>query len=105
MAKHPGRGGHAWRTVRAAVLAQSNICINCGKPINLELSGRHPQGPSVDHRIPISHTRGLLPAEQRRMALDPALLAPSHLACNSRRGNRMTTPRRPDQADPSSRSW
>ena len=82
MPRHPGRSGHAWRQVRAAVLATSDICWLCGKP------GAN----SVDHIISLKAMRSLPPAEQRSLALNPANLRPAHFRCNSARGARTAVP-------------
>jgi len=72
--------GRPWRRRRAEVLAESNICVICGKPIDLGLPARHPMSATVDHRIARSLGGDLM---------DPMNLGPAHLRCNSSHGNRM----------------
>jgi 5-methylcytosine-specific restriction endonuclease McrA len=70
MYKSHGRAGHRWRTIRAQVLEQSNVCHLCGKG----------GADTVDHVIPLSVAPEL--------AHDMANLRPAHKSCNSRRGAR-----------------
>lgn len=64
------------RTVLVAMYGSD--CWLCGLPINLTIAWPHPSSFSVDHVIPRS--------KGGTDALDN--LRPSHLGCNSRRGNR-----------------
>lgn len=57
-----------WRRVRAQVLAKSDICHLCG----------FPGADTVDHLIPRS----------KGGTNHPSNLAPAHMSCNGRRGNR-----------------
>ena len=57
----------AWRRVRAAVLAASDVCHLCGRA----------GADSVDHVVPLKLGGAYL---------DPRNLAPAHLACNLRKG-------------------
>lgn len=100
--KSKGRSGRLWQRSRAAVLARSQICWICSgeaahaqyapfswrdlpfgsAAIDLSLRWPDPASASVDHVVPIS----LLSAD------DPSLwkldnLRPSHLRCNSARGD------------------
>jgi 5-methylcytosine-specific restriction endonuclease McrA len=68
-----------YRELRDHILrTRPNLCAWCGQPIDLSLSGNHPQGPSVDH---------ILPRAQGGRDT-PANLQPMHRRCNTIRGNR-----------------
>jgi 5-methylcytosine-specific restriction endonuclease McrA len=81
---------HAYQRLRRAVLATTDICCICGHRIDMTLSGRHPDGPTLEHKHPRSRGGAVM---------DPRNCAPAHLRCNSARGNRDTTPLR------TSRPW
>lgn len=68
MTRSPGRGGHAWRKTRQAILAHDTTCWICGQP----------GADTVDHVIPLA--LGGAP-------LDPTNLRPAHHHCNSQRGD------------------
>jgi 5-methylcytosine-specific restriction endonuclease McrA len=55
------------------------LCQLCGKPVDRSLSGRHPEGPTVDHILPIS--------KGGQDTLENVQLA--HHRCNSLKGNRV----------------
>lgn len=76
-----------WRKVRARVLAGAQSCHICGGPLDFTAPARSSWAPSVDHRLPVSATRGLDDDTRRRLALDPSGLIPCHYGCNSRRGD------------------
>lgn len=78
---------YAWRKVRARVLDGAQTCYLCGRPLDWNAPPRSPLSPSVDHRLPVSRTRGLDERTRRELANDPAGLVPAHFGCNSRRGN------------------
>jgi hypothetical protein len=78
---------HEWRKVRARVLAGAQVCAICAKPLDWDAPPRSRWAPSVDHRLPVSRTRGLDDELRRRLSLDPSALIPVHVSCNSRRGN------------------
>lgn len=84
-----GRTGRAWREARARCLNASNICGICGDTIDMTLSGRHLDGPTVNHKVPMS--LGGAP-------LDVDNLEPAHNRCNSGQRERVTKPVR-------SREW
>lgn len=71
----------------ALVIQRDGIaCAACGRPVEGGLRARHPDGPSLDHRVPFS-----LGGSD---ALDNLRLM--HFGCNSARGNRTApTNRRP----------
>jgi 5-methylcytosine-specific restriction endonuclease McrA len=77
-----------------AIRASGGICCLCGKPMRLDLPGTHPEGPTLEHLIPVA--RGGDPA-------DPRNLSASHMLCNSKRGNRLLS-EMPRQEQPS-RNW
>lgn len=65
-----------WREVRAAILAANQTCGICGEIINVGLSGLHPDGPNIDHIIPLAHGG----------SDDLANLMPTHRRCNLAKG-------------------
>jgi len=93
--RRPDLNGRPYRTLRAAVLAASTgICHTCGKAIDLDLPGTHPNGPTLDHIIPVS--RGGSPTDPRNLTI-------AHRLCNETRGSKLTTETRtPNQP---SRDW
>lgn len=100
--KSRGRSGRLWDRSRAACLSRSQICWICSgeaaqaeyapfewdelpfgsSAIDLSLAWPHPASASVDHIIPISM---LAPDDPKLWKLD--YLRPSHLRCNSARGD------------------
>lgn len=77
MPRSPGRTGYAWRLTRAWVLDTYTHCWLCLHPVDLTLPGTHPDGPSVDHVVPLS--KGGDPLDRGNLRL-------AHLRCNSSRG-------------------
>ena len=66
--------GH--RYVLAEIAKRDNYrCHLCGKRVDMALSGRHPQGPTADHLIPVAHGGGD----------DPHNVALAHSRCNIKR--------------------
>lgn len=59
------------------VAARGRKCHICHCKIDLNLSGRHPQGPTIDHILPVSMGG----------TNDLANLNIAHRVCNTRRGN------------------
>ncbi len=53
------------------------ICSICGRPVNMRLSGRDPDGPTVDHRQPTSAGGSFF---------DLSNWALAHRRCNSSKG-------------------
>jgi len=84
MAATSGRKGRPWRRIREQVLGDCPVCWLCGLPIDRALPPNHPMSATVDHVEPLS-----LGGDP----LDPSGLRPAHHGCNSRRGNRITTPK------------
>lgn len=84
MPRSPGRTGHEWRKRRQIVLDTYDTCWICGQLVDKTLSGRHPDGPTVDHLDPIAYAdiHGGDPLDLERLRL-------AHLRCNVARGNRM----------------
>ena len=97
--KTPGRGdlnGSTYRKLRAAAILRSGgICCLCGGPIDLALSGRHRDGPTLEHIIPVS--RGGDP-------LNPDNHGVSHNRCNSARKDKLIAELRAQSLHPS-RAW
>lgn len=87
--------GRPYRERRIEVIAASGgICLLCGEPMRLDLPGTHPDGPTLEHIIPVS--RGGHPTDRRNQAA-------SHLRCNVARGDRLLSEMpRPSRR---SRSW
>ena len=73
------RKTRAWQQARAKVIATQTHCGICGQPVDKTLSGRHPLGPTADHRTPLTRGGSLL---------DPTNLQLAHLRCNSAKKNR-----------------
>ena len=94
--RHPGRGGRDWERARAFVLRNATTCSICNQPIDFSAPPRSRWAPSVDHLIPLKHTRDYDMLTQRRLALDTSLLAAVHYSCNSRKqaGRIITLPQR-----------
>ena len=85
----PGRDGTAgqlgnarWQKLRASMLREWRLdeapCWVCKQPIDYDLPGNTPQGPSVDHIIERADGGDVWDRDN---------LAPAHMACNSRRSN------------------
>lgn len=89
--------GAQYRRARAIGIAQSGgICLLCAQPMRLDLPGTHPDGPTLEHVIPVS--RGGHPYDRRN-------LSASHHRCNSARGNRLLSELRTDRHETPSREW
>jgi len=78
------------RTVLELAARDGNRCALCGGPIDLDLAGTDPDGPTLEHRIPIA-LGGTNDADN---------LALAHHVCNARRGKR-----NPTQLGRQSRQW
>jgi 5-methylcytosine-specific restriction endonuclease McrA len=90
--KTPTYRRHVMRQLRAHLIrTRPPYCHICGEWIDMQLSGRHPRGPTIDHLIP----RAVAP----ELELDPNNVALAHLLCNQRRGASTTSTRK------SSRVW
>jgi hypothetical protein len=83
---------YAFQKVRARVLAGAQSCALCGGPLDFDAPPRSRWSPSVDHRLPVSRTRGLDERTRRRLANDPAGLRAVHYGCNSARRDRRSRP-------------
>lgn len=87
------------QAVRARVIASSDVCAICGRPVDKTLPQYDPMAPEVDEIVPVS--RGGSPYDLDNLQL-------THRVCNERKGNRMD-----DDIDlskvknpiPTSRSW
>ena len=87
--------GRPYRERRIEVIAASGgVCLLCGEPMRLDLPGTPPDGPTLEHIIPVS--RGGHPTDRRNQAA-------SHLRCNRARGD-MLLSEMPRQSR-RSRSW
>lgn len=76
---------------RKRILRTHTVCCICGEPVDKTLSGRDPDGPSIDHIVPR--------AEGGTNQLDNLALA--HLRCNTARpGLERPSRRRPPEAHP-----
>lgn len=93
--------GASYRQRRATAIANSGgMCCLCGEAMNLSVNGRHPDGPTLEHLLPVS--RG-------GSGVDPANLSASHRRCNTSRGNRLISEFRAELEQrapmPRSRKW
>jgi hypothetical protein len=82
----PGRERKRWARWRAGALPelferQSGRCAACGYPVDLGADGRGPDGPSVDHVVPLHDGGDLIPDDTTGVRL-------VHKRCNTARGNR-----------------
>lgn len=79
------RTGHAYRKLRARVLADEDLCARCGEWVDKSLSGKLPDGPSMGHKLAkklggpmvrsnlhLEHVRCNSAAENRSRAKQPA---------------------------------
>jgi 5-methylcytosine-specific restriction endonuclease McrA len=81
--------GRQARRRRAYVFAtKGGVCVVCGEFIDMFLPGTHPDGPMLEHIVPVS--RGGHPT-------DISNLAVSHNRCGLRKGNKLQSEMRPDQ--------
>lgn len=86
MSTRPGlaRGGHRVAQTRRALLERDgNACRRCGLPIDMTLSGLHPDGPTLGHIDPAA----------RRGTDDLGNLGLEHRRCNLAAGARVDPPR------------
>ncbi|MFG3426151.1 HNH endonuclease [Streptomyces californicus] len=85
MAGNP-RNGRPYRALCAQQRALGLPCWICGRDIAYDIvgpeAGKHRLAFTLDHEVPLSRGGSLR---------DPANARSAHRACNSRRGNRMTT--------------
>jgi hypothetical protein len=91
---------YAYRKARERVLRDATVCHLCGGALDFDAEPRSRWAPSVDHVLPVSSLVDLDPRSARKLAVDPELLRPAHVGCNSRRGDG-----RRDQAEHTSRGW
>ena len=83
------QGRQIRRYIELIYARDGDACCLCRRPIAMDLPGSHPDGPSIEHHLPVS--------KGGTNALDNLGLA--HRSCNQRRGNRD-----PDQLV-TSRQW
>lgn len=72
--------GHRRRKIRARLLASSDVCAICGRPIDKSLKTPDPYSPEVDEIVPVS--MGGDPLDMGNCQL-------VHRICNQRKGNKM----------------
>lgn len=72
--------GSRRRKIRARLLASTDTCAICGKPIDKSLKTPHPYSAEVDEIIPVS--KGGDPLDIRNCQL-------VHRICNQRKGNKL----------------
>jgi 5-methylcytosine-specific restriction endonuclease McrA len=70
--------GRPWRTLRARVLSEEQVCGLCGGVVDKSLRHPHPGAPQVDHVIPVSVAPELVMVRSNLRLV--------HRACNLRRG-------------------
>lgn len=80
------RSTAAWQRARARALRGATHCAICSGALLFDVRPRHPLAPSADHVRPLA-TLDLNTAADRAIALDPALIRPCHIKCNSSRGD------------------
>ena len=87
--------GKGWNIVKGRVMRRdrSKGCARCGHPIRWDLSGNHPQGPTIDHMgVQVADVVGMARADARRALHNMAQLAVSHRECNTRDGRGIQRP-------------
>jgi hypothetical protein len=73
------RHTRVYREARADFLRVTPpVCWWCGEPIDMRLSGRHPDGPTVDHLEPVD--------DAPEKFWDRSLWRLAHRRCNDKRG-------------------
>ena len=75
-------------------------CFMCGRPVDTRLSGNAPDGPSVEHTLPVR--------DHPHLALEVDLWRLCHRRCNDRQGAEVTNAARRGerpQAGTPSRDW
>lgn len=82
MPSNRGLTDRAYRERRARLLAACPVCYLCGKPIDLNLSGRHPMGPHIEH-VHARANGGQVAAHNER---------PAHNRCNAKKGTNPAPP-------------
>ncbi len=96
------------RTYLAAYNGAPIPCALCGQPVWTSLPGRHPWGPTIEHREPIRHilATSTTRAEALARACDTTTWAIAHLTCQHRQGGHAAHNQRPPTTHPStSRHW
>ena len=76
----------AWQRARARALRGATHCALCGGALRFDVRPRHRSRPPLT-MFARSATLDLNTAADRAIALDPALLRPCHIKCNSSRGD------------------
>lgn len=111
MSRHRDPRSHRrYVTTRAAWLPTAHpICCLCGKPVDTTLPGIHPDGPTVEHTLPIRRILTIATSWDEVLALtcDTSLWRLAHKVCQDRQGahvvgqqqrSRRTPPRQPSRA-------
>jgi hypothetical protein len=85
------------------------VCVLCGNPVNVTLSGHHPMGPTIEHTYPIRRIRveATTWAECVAMARDQSLWRIAHRRCQSRQGAQVVNASRstPKKLRHTTREW
>lgn len=84
--------------LRKRVMAMSDVCHICGRPIDFTLPPTHPLSFHVDHIIPISRGGSVYDIDN---------LAPAHRICNMKKSNSLPSDKMPKVENPTpvSRAW
>ena len=84
--------------LRKRVMAMSDVCHICGKPIDYSLPSNHPLSFHMDHIIPVSRGGSVYDIDN---------LAPSHRICNMRKSNKIPSDNMKTIGNPTpiSRAW
>ncbi|MBW0088248.1 hypothetical protein I4I73_03335 [Pseudonocardia sp. KRD-184] len=97
-------GGRAWRVDRARFLASTHErdCWLCRRPVDRDLPGTHPWGPTADHEVPL-----MLGGPE--LVRDGAVLHLAHNRCNAGRSNtlraKLAAGQRPARDFRTSQQW
>lgn len=78
-AGHPANSTK-YKKLRAAFFRRQGpvgVCAICGRPVNMAISGRHREGPTVDHIVPSSVNGDFWDLQNWQLA---------HRSCNSAKG-------------------
>lgn len=70
---HAMRTSKRWNQIRAEILSVHDVCGICGESVDTSISGRLPDGPTVDHIVPVARGGAFFDRSNLRL---------THRACN-----------------------